>query len=285
MHREDPCTPHEPAICSAINSLPAPYARAGHMAFSSNPYRFMPGQPGQPGQTPESLANRSFRIFNLHTYTGTQPGHAGTIRFQDVSGRAKHHIYGRAPPSRVVRFRRFCSHSQAGPSVPPCSLVGVARHWLEALAAAQPIGRRRIGPTGDQLTAGGRQASAIVRQVPALRTAPPVVPGPFRRTNARQPGGRVHCLACRRAFLSRLGNRQGRCIAPVQHAVPINHRRSQTTPAGYEPRGRAPRLADSPGPTTAGLSRCPCDNSPWRPASAPRPPRRVPCTPRRAKPR
>jgi len=187
MHREDPCTPHEPAICSAINSLPAPYARAGHMAFSSNPYRFMPGQPGQPGQTPESLANRSFRIFNLHTYTGTQPGHAGTIRFQDVSGRAKHHIYGRAPPSRVVRFRRFCSHSQAGPSVPPCSLVGVARHWLEALAAAQPIGRRRIGPTGDQLTAGGRQASAIVRQVPALRTAPPVVPGPFRRTNARQP--------------------------------------------------------------------------------------------------
>ena len=58
-------------------------------AVSSYPYRFMPGQPGQPGQTLESLANRMFRVFNLHIYAGTQPGHAGTLRNQDVSGRAK----------------------------------------------------------------------------------------------------------------------------------------------------------------------------------------------------
>jgi len=58
-------------------------------AFSSYPYQNTPGQPGQPGQTPETLTNRAFRVFNLHVYAGTQPGHAGTLRYQDVSGRAK----------------------------------------------------------------------------------------------------------------------------------------------------------------------------------------------------
>ena len=63
---------------------------------SSYPYRFVPGQPGQPGQTTEILTNRAFRVFNLHICTGTQPGHAGTLRNQDVSGRAKRHVQGRA---------------------------------------------------------------------------------------------------------------------------------------------------------------------------------------------
>ena len=59
------------------------------MAFSSYPYRFVPGQPGQPGQMPETVASSESCKFSLNIYTGTQPGHAGTLRYQDVSGRAK----------------------------------------------------------------------------------------------------------------------------------------------------------------------------------------------------
>jgi hypothetical protein len=58
-------------------------------AFSSYPYQNTPGQPGQPGQTPENLANRASCKFYLNICTGTQPGQAGTLRYQDVSGRAK----------------------------------------------------------------------------------------------------------------------------------------------------------------------------------------------------
>jgi hypothetical protein len=165
----------------------------------------MPGQPGQPGQTPETLTSRAFRVFNLHIYAGTQPGHAGTLRNQDVSGRAKRRIDGRAPLPRVVRFQSLSGRSQARPSIPPWSLVGIVRQGLETLAAAQPIRRGGIGPAGDQLTAGSRQAAAITRQVAALGTAPPVVPAPLRIVNARQAGRRVHALACRRRSLSRLG--------------------------------------------------------------------------------
>ena len=58
-------------------------------AFSSYPYPKQPGQPGQPGHLPETRMNRVFRVSNLHIYAGTQPGHAGTLRYQDVAGRAK----------------------------------------------------------------------------------------------------------------------------------------------------------------------------------------------------
>ncbi len=217
--REDP-QPNQPPAASPPcpgrfltqnHLLPAPYARAGCRAFSSYPYRFVPGQPGQPGQTPETLTNRAFCKFNLNIYAGTQPGHAGTLQNQDVSGRAKCHIDGRAPLSRVVRFRGFSGRLQARPSVPPCPLVGVARQGLEALAAAQPVRGGRIGPAGDQLTAGGRQASAIARQVAALGTAPPVVPGALGVVNVRQRGRRV-CFLVRRC-LSRLDMRRGLHVA------------------------------------------------------------------------
>ena len=263
------------------------------MVISSYPYRFMPGQPGQPGQTPETLANRSFRVRNLHIFAGTQPGHAGTLRYQDVAGQAKGRICGPLSLSRiaahVVHLPRsvppFSNRSQPRPSVPPWSLVGVVRQGLEALTAAQQVRGWGIGPAGDDVPPCSRHTSAIASQVPALSTAPPVVSAPFTRTNARQPGGRGRCLECRRGILPRFGLRRGPGIAPVQHAVPINHRRNRTAPAGYEPRGRAPRSAGSRGPATGGLFRCPCGNTPWRPTSAPRPPHRIPCRPRRAKPR
>ena len=62
-----------------------------------------PGQPGQPGQTTEILTNRAFRVFNLHICTGTQPGHAGTLRNQDVSGRAKCRARCLPAPPRSAR--------------------------------------------------------------------------------------------------------------------------------------------------------------------------------------
>jgi hypothetical protein len=90
-----------PGPFPAQNKLcPPPYARAGCRAFSSYTYRFAPGQPGQPGQTPESLANRPFCKSYLNIYTGTQPGHAGTLRYQDVAG----HTKGRPSRHRRQRF-------------------------------------------------------------------------------------------------------------------------------------------------------------------------------------
>ena len=56
---------------------------------SSYPYRFALGQLGHLGQTAETLANRPFRVSDLHIYTGTALGHGGTLHFQDVSGREK----------------------------------------------------------------------------------------------------------------------------------------------------------------------------------------------------
>ena len=212
--QEDPCTTSKPAIYSAINSLPAPYARAGCRAFPSYPCCFMPGQPGQPGQPLESLANRSFRVFNLHIYAGTQPGHAGTLRYQGVSGRAIRRVHGHAPLSCAIRFQGFCSRSQTRPSVPPWSLVGVVRQGLEALAAAQPVGGWGIGPAGDQLTACGRQASAIARQIATLGTTPPVVPGALGVANGRQPGRRVCAIARGGRCLSRLDMGRGLRFTP-----------------------------------------------------------------------
>ncbi len=178
----------------------------------------------------------------------------------------------------------FANRSQPRPSVPPWSLVGVVRQGLEALTAAQQIRGWGIGPAGDDVPPCSRHTSAIAGQVPALCTAPPVVPVPFAHTSARQPCVRGRCLECQRGILPRFGMHRGPGIAPVQHAVPINHRRNRTAPAGYEPRGRAPRSAGFHEPTKGGLFRCPCGNNPWRPTSAPRRPHRVPCTPRRAKP-
>ena len=57
-------------------------------AFSSYPYRFAVGQVGQVGQSPETRMNRAFRVSNLHIYSGTGLGHSGTLRYQDVAGRA-----------------------------------------------------------------------------------------------------------------------------------------------------------------------------------------------------
>ena len=102
MTQEDPCTCLEAAIFSAISSLPAPYTRAGCMAFSSYPYRFVPGQPGQPGQTPETIANRSSYKFIMNIFAGTQPGHAGTLRYQDVADRANGHTLGHGNLSRIA---------------------------------------------------------------------------------------------------------------------------------------------------------------------------------------
>jgi len=56
---------------------------------SSYPYRFALGQLGHLGQTAETLANRPFRVSDLHIYAGTVLGHGGTLRFQDVAGRKK----------------------------------------------------------------------------------------------------------------------------------------------------------------------------------------------------
>ena len=223
---------------------------------------------------------------------GTQPGHAGTLRYQDVAGRAKGRICGPLSLSRiaahVVHLPRsvppFSNRSQPRPSVPPWSLVGVVRQGLEALTAAQQVRGWGIGPAGDDVPPCSRQASAIAGKVATLGTAPPVVPDTLRRTNARQPGSRSCGLDCRRDILPRFGKHRGPGIAPVQDAVPINHRRNRTAPAGYEPRGRAPRSAGFHEPTKGGLFRCPCGNNPWRPTSAPRRPHRAPCTPRRAKP-
>ena len=47
---------------------------------------------------PETPMNRAFRVFHLHIYAGTQPGHAGTLRYQDVSGRAKPRARGLPGP-------------------------------------------------------------------------------------------------------------------------------------------------------------------------------------------
>jgi len=203
--------PSPPVFLTQNHLLPAPYARAGCRAFSSYPYRFWLGQLGQLGQTPESLANRAFVVFILDIYAGTQPGHAGTLQNQDVSGRAFCRFHGRAPMSRVVRFQGFSGRSQARPSVPPCPLVRVARQGFEALATAQPVRGGCIGPAGDQLTAGGRQASAIARQIAALGTAPPVVSGALGVANARQRGRRVRFLV--RRCLSRLDMRLGLHVA------------------------------------------------------------------------
>ena len=125
-------------------------------------------------------------------------------------------------PLAVVPFRyprcsfaaftlRLRPGSQSRPSVPPRPLVGVVRQGFEALAAAQPIGGGGIGPAGDQLTAGGRQASAIARQVAALGTAPPVVPGALGVVNVGQSGRRIRSLV--RRFLSRLDMRRGLHVA------------------------------------------------------------------------
>ena len=96
---------------------------------SSYPYRFVPGQPGQPGQTTEILTNRAFRVFNLHICTGTQPGHAGTLRNQDVSGRAKRHIQGRAnrPGVFVNQFTFGGSGAFTSPAIYPALAVDLGR--------------------------------------------------------------------------------------------------------------------------------------------------------------
>lgn len=183
------------------------------MAFSSYPYPFALGQLGQPGQTPETIANRALRASILHNYTGPRLGHAGPIQFQDVSGQAQRRIDRRAPLSRVVRFRGFSGRSQARPSAPPRPLVGVVRQGFEAFAAAQQVGRGGIGSAGDQLTAGGRQASAIAPQVATLSTASPVVSQPLAGVNARKPGRRGCSLACRRRSRSRFDMRRGLHVA------------------------------------------------------------------------
>ena len=67
-------------------------------AFPSYPYCFMPGQPGQPGHLPETRMDRAFRVSNLHIQAGTPPGHAGTLRYQDVAGRAKGRARGLPGP-------------------------------------------------------------------------------------------------------------------------------------------------------------------------------------------
>ena len=58
-------------------------------AFSSYPYRFAVGQVGQVGHLPETRMNRAFRVSNMHICSGTRLGHSGTLRYQDVAGRAK----------------------------------------------------------------------------------------------------------------------------------------------------------------------------------------------------
>ena len=217
------------------------------------------------------------------------PGHFVIRTLQDER-RAAYAAPCRCPVSLPMLFiyrvqcPPFSNLSQPRPSVPPRSLVGVVRQGLEALTAAQQVRGWGIGPAGDDVPPCSRQASAIAGKVATLGTAPPVVPDTLRRTNARQPGSRSCGLDCRRDILPRFGKHRGPGIAPVQDAVPINHRRNRTAPAGYEPRGRAPRSAGFHEPTKGGLFRCPCGNNPWRPTSAPRRPHRAPCTPRRAKP-
>ena len=91
---------------------------------SSYPYRFVPGQPGQPGQTTEILTNRAFRVFNLHICTGTQPGHAGTLRYQGVAGRANGRTLGHGNLSRIaagaVPSRCFLAAHRPGHLSRPC---------------------------------------------------------------------------------------------------------------------------------------------------------------------
>ena len=108
---------------SGAKAHPPPPPRAPvSLAFSSYPDRFAVGQVGH---SPETRMNRAFRVSNLHICSGTRLGHSGTLRYQDVSGRAKGHIDGRAPLSRVVWYQGFSGRSQARPSVPAGSLVGV----------------------------------------------------------------------------------------------------------------------------------------------------------------
>ena len=67
--------------------------------FSSYPHPNMPGQPGQPGHLPETRMDRAFRVSILHIQAGTQPGHAGTLQNQDVSGRAQGRARGLPGPA------------------------------------------------------------------------------------------------------------------------------------------------------------------------------------------
>ena len=177
--------------------------------------------------------------------------------------------------------------SQPRPAVPARPRVRIAGQGLEAFAAAQPIAGGRVATAGYNVPARRRQASPIRCQVAALPTAPPIIPGPLWRYDAGQLGARWRSPGYRPRSLSRL-DCPGRRVARRgrQHRPPIQiNRRHQTGSAGYEPRGRAPRSAGFPVPARGGPVRCPCGNTPWRPANAPRRPRRIPCRPRRAMPR
>jgi hypothetical protein len=129
------------AFSDAKRTPPHPPRAAGFGAFPSYPYCFAPGQPGQPGQTPETMTNRAFKFSILHKSTGTQPGHAGTLRYQGVARQAARAITGRRNMPglgcRRVRFAPNWRSSQPRPSVPPWSLVGIARQGGEGFAAPQ----------------------------------------------------------------------------------------------------------------------------------------------------
>jgi hypothetical protein len=106
-------------------------------SFSSYPYRFALGQVGQLGQTAKTIANRAFHVSFLHIYAGTALGHAGTLHFQDVSGRVIRAESHTMPASRSVLFRRYACPYQS-----PGHLSRLAR-WSGSLGNGAKASQRR----------------------------------------------------------------------------------------------------------------------------------------------
>ena len=148
-------------------------------------------------------------------------------------------LLGRPRRSYAAFSLAVVIHSQPRPSIPAGSLVRVIGQGCECFAAPQPVRVRCIGSTGDNLPACSRQASAAVSQLGTLSTPPPVIAAPFGRNNAGQA---FNCRGCFSVLILRAGiHQRGRTF--WQHRAPINHHRTQTTQAGYEPRGCVPQLA------------------------------------------